>query len=291
MTSCYKWSNRAMKKFILPLMIFACSFSVFAQNEFGAFAFPSQTAINNSANSNVGDIFTQNVTFSGGAGVYFRHFLFDKGKGRNRFHHGRRVATFQNRWAVKTGLMYAAHNQSFTSIFNTVGSEPTTHIGKKRLDYVKAFVWLEHSYPLFHLNKINGLWYVGLQGSYLLKADGGIVTWSLRDDGTTAYFDLPPSDRGYFKSFIFESAIGTGVEYHLTKWINLNFLAHADLSITTVENNDALLFNIAPEAHGGPSGVYDRRLEPRGNSRNSTIAFIIGVGYTFHTPEFHRAKY
>lgn len=279
-----------MKKFIVLSLVLLVSTSSFSQVRIGALAYGGNTAINNAANRAGEDIYRHLPTMAGGGGLYASIPFTDKKFG-NRMLHGRRLSSFQNKWYLRTGFMYTVHNQKYRSEYVFDG-EDVFQTGTKRLDYLKFFVHLKHTYPFLHLKKMNVFWYGGLQGAYLTDQGGGIVTWREFDNFT--YYDQPPADRGYYKDFVAEIAVGGGVEYHLTKWINITGGLHFDWSITTVENNDVLLYNNDPNhAENGEDlavGVYDRTSN-RGDSRLSTAFLMLGIEYTLHRPEHARAKF
>lgn len=247
----------------------------------------SNTAIHNSANRDGDPIYKHTLTYSGGGGIYYTHFLA-KRKG-NKFHGGRMLSMTRNRWAIRTGLMFSSHNQKFKSKYK-VNNEPLEHKGKKRLRILKAGAYIEHSYPFFHSKKFNFIWFFGPQVAYMFQQKGGIVTW--RHHGDTDYYDLPPDNKEYFKTFSLELAGAIGLEYHITRWTNLTFTAYADWSATTIENNDLeTIHNNDPAwAPQEKSGVYDR-FDSRRNSRLSTHAILIGAEFTFHRAEHARAKF
>lgn len=277
-----------MKKIlILSLLSTFCLISN-GQNKVGGYIMASNTAIHNSANRQGDPIYKHKLTYSGGAGAYYTHFLSKKHGGKNKFHGGRMMSMTRNRWAIRAGVMYSSHNQKFKSDYKVQG-EVKHHEGKKRLRILKAGAYIEHSYPLFHSKKLNFIWFFGPQVAYMYSQKGGIVTWRHHED--TDYYDLPPDSKEYFKTFSLEFAGALGLEYHLTRWTNLTLTAYADWSATTIENNDTDVWNDDPNwSDKEVAGVYDR-FESRKDSRLSTHALLIGAEFTFHRAEHARAKF
>ena len=289
----------AMNKILILISAIIISTFTFSQGKIGGYVFGSNTAIHNSANREGNLLYEHLPTFSGGASIYYSKAFTDRKFG-NRMLHGRRMSSFQSRWHLRLGLMYSAHNQKFKSTYRVLSptSPEIEKEGKKRLDHLKLYAHIQHSYPFFNSKKLDMFWYMGLQGAYMLRARGGLVTWlpataenNNSDNNVVQYYDLPPIDRDYYKNFVFEYAVGFGLEYHVSRWVNLTFTGHFDWSITTIENNDIYIYNSDPN-HSSNVGIYERgQGEIRGDSRTTLAAFGIGAEYTFHRPEHARAKF
>lgn len=268
----------------------------FTQQRFGAYGLWSKSSIHNSANFDTGPIYNAKTSWSQGGGAYWVKSFTDKRFG-NRKLHGRMLSSFVNSWSLRVGLMAQNHRQKWGSKYwyPENGLQFADHTGKKRLRYAKAFVYLQHSYPLVHLKKWNAYWYAGANLSYLFSADGGIVTWELSGDEIDGfpvvdYYDLPPYDKRYFKQLVVEAAGGIGVTYTASHYLSINMGLHSDWSISTVENNSQNLWPLISDNANDEIGVYDR-LSTRGNSRLSNLATAIGVEYTFYRGEHSRAKF
>lgn len=254
------------RKFLLAIFV-AISVMGLAQNEVGAFVFPQITNIYNTADDQAGDIYKNKLTLSGGIGANFIHFFHGKRDDRKRARH-----------AVRAELIYSAHNQKWTSKYRVGNGEIATWNGKKRLDYIKVGGMYEISRPITkHISLIT---YAGPQFSVLISAKGGIVTWQRYE--SYDYFDLPPSDRSYYKGITIDAVGGMGFDYEYSKWINISMSVRGDFSLTTIENADNNL--------NGYTGSYTVGLDARG-SRNITIAVLMGLEYTIHKPEHARTRF
>ncbi len=268
----------------------------FAQNQFGAYGMWSKSTIHNSSNIGTGPIYSTTPSWSQGMGAYWVKSFTDKRFG-NRKLHGRMLSSFVNSWSLRIGAMAQNHRQKWRSqyYYPNHGFQFADHRGKKRLRYAKAFAYLQHSYPLVHLKKWNAYWYAGANFSYLISADGGIVTWELSGEEIDGfpivnYYDLPPYDSRYFKKAVIEAAGGIGVTYTASVYLNLTTGVHTDWSVSTVENNSQNLYPLVSVERNDEIGVYDRS-STRGNSRLSNLAYVIGVEYSFHRGEHSRAKF
>lgn len=261
-----------MKKLQVAGFLLFLSVMVNAQNEMGAYLFPQWSSINNKGNDE--PIYQHIPTVSAGGGGFFVHYFegLKISKARVRFGYSK------PRLGLRLDLAYSAHNQKFKSEYR-VGEEIRTHFGKKRLDYLKLAVMAEYTRPLNrHMNVVI---YGGPQLSYLLKADGGIVAY--RRYSTFDYYDLPVADKAYFKTFLFDLTASIGVDYKVTKWVNIFAAIRGDWSVTGVENKNA-------EANG--IGVYNLEgNDDRSNSHNTGLSLTVGVEYKLHRPEHARTKY
>ena len=252
------------------IVIGSLSLSSMAQNEVGAFLFPQTSMINNKANGTY--IYQHVPTISWGGGVNFLHFFSgSKKQGNNKF------ATLSKRYGLRTGIIYSAHRQKWKAKYQINEGVFADWEGKKRLDYIKLPILFEYSHPLSR--KMNYIFYLGPQISILARAQGGIITW--KHYGGFDYFDLPAADRKYFKSFVIETVVGAGVDYHITRWINVSASARADISATSIENNNV-------ETNGYKPYDIDK---DRGDSHNMSIAILFGIEYKLHKSFLGKTKY
>ncbi len=287
------------KELILSLSILICT-SLFSQNgrsnKIGGYLMGSNTAVHNLANKTAGDVYSHELTFSWGAGAYFTHFLKGKQTG-NKMTGGRFSHMNVGRWAIRAGAMYSHHKQKFTSTNLVINGESyPDQTGTKNLKYLKTGVYIQRSRPFFHSKKMSFIWFVGPQITRLLSSRGGLVTWRFSPDGD--YYDLPEEETGgghsyaYYKRFNLEIAAGMGIEYHLSRFMNLTFTAYGDWSVTSIDKADAYFWNKDPNwTSVEKRGIYDRFDEKRQNSRLSTHGVLIGMEYTFHRSEHGRAKF
>ena len=240
------------------------------QNEVGAYFFPQATSIKNIHSPDNTEIYDTKTTFSGGFGVNYIHFFNDKYDYKNLHH----------KIGVRTDLMYSAHNQKFKSVWKPYpNSEDYEVNGKKRLDYLKLAINLEYFHPW--TRRLSYMFYGGPQVSYLLKSDGGIVTWRDRDDNDYLYFDLPHADNDYFKKFTLDLVFGAGFDYELNKFVNFSCSARLDFNLTVMDNPDVVV-NEYPHYHSS----LDRR-----GSRNASLALLLGLEYTLHYAHHAKTRY
>lgn len=254
-----------LKKVFLFSLLVVSAVSTYAQNEVGAYIFPQYTAILNAGYAGE-EQYKNKTSFSKGVGVNFIHFY--KGKKDNRKH---------SRYAIRADLMYSGHSQAWEFEYRTGNGKTAVWEGKKRLDYIKLAPSFEISIPQSkHLSIIA---FGGPQLSVLIDQDGGILTWE--DRGDYDYFDLPEKSRQYYKPVTLDFALGAGIDYEYTKWINISVVLRSDISITGVENANAVV-------DGQKSYNSDTEL---GTSRNFTLALLLGVEYTLHKPQYAKTRF
>lgn len=269
-----------MKKYLLFAFILFTSFIVSAQNEVGFYLFPQLTQVNNKANRQDDPIYSAQLTTSWGVGVSVLH-QFNKRAGHGPIRGGVTASSLKIKKSLKVGLVYSAHDQKWKSQYRLPGGEIATWEGKKRFDYVKLPVMGKLTIPLNNI--FNLALFGGPQVSYLVKAEGGIIYWEHFD--TYDYFDLPFSNSKYFNRFTFDAVAGIDLETKISRWVHLITGIRADWSVTTVENNDRIINNYPAY---GEVNEYNK---DRGNSHNSSLAFILGFTYHFHRSEHGRTRY
>lgn len=284
-----------MKKILLLSVVFLGVLTkFFAQNQIGIYVAPQMTSLINKANRQSQDpIYELENTYTYGGGVTFMH---DFKKTRyGKITGGQTSSSLDHKLGIKVGLFYSAQDQKFTSRYIDVeDGQPLvkTHEGRKRLDYLKLPINLRFTIPL--TDKFNLALYGGPQVSYLLKADGGIVHWDHLENGTD-YFDLPFSDRSYYKSFTLDGVAGVDLEYKLqrgrigrfdlARWVHLVFGIRGDWSATTVEHKDKVVNNYP--VYGGLRGFSGER----SNSRNVSLGLLIGATYSFHKADYAKTRF
>ena len=127
-----------------------------------------------------------------------------------------------------------------------------------------------------------------------MKADGGIVHWERRADGSV-YYDLPFADIAYFKRFTLDAVAGIDFEYkvqkgrigkfELARWVHWVVGLRGDWSATTVEHKDKEINNYP--MYGRVLGFDGERT----NSRNVTLGLIIGATYHFHVADYAKTRF
>lgn len=270
-----------MKKYILlTALILSLGLSGIAQNELGFNVFPQMTQMNNKANRTGDPIYRALPTVSYGLGVNWTRQIGARTSGSGSIRNGILASSLKTKKSINIGLVYSAHDQKWESEFRKDGVL-TQWEGSKRFDYLKIPVVAKFTRPLNHL--FNVTFYGGPQLSILMKAEGGIIHWKHYD--TYDYFDLPFSDRKYFNALTLDAVAGVDFEYKLTRWVYLTFGLRADLSMTTVENNDRIVNNYP--TYGDVRG-YDKE---RGNGHNSSVAFLLGFNYQLHKARYDRTRF
>ncbi len=260
---------------ISAILLFCSSFFVLGQ-EIGIYGFPQVTSIHNKENRN-DEIYQHVPTMSGGAGIFIVHF-FNGNRTGNRMRYGFTLKDSKPRFGIRGDLIYSAHNQKFKSRYRIPGGKFGEHEGKKRLTYGKLAVSAEYSMPI--QRHINFIVFAGPQLSYLIKADGGIVSWEKRSDHD--FYDLPVADDSYWKKYLFDASLGFGLDFKYTKWFNFYVIARSDWSVSSVEDIGSF----------GDLGAYNLEgNDSRKGSHNTTMAVAVGVEYKFHRPEHARTKY
>ncbi len=147
------------------------------------------------------------------------------------------------------------------------GSISVEHIGKKRFDYLKIPVVLRYAIPAG--KKTNIVPFAGVQLSYLLKYDGGMIVYS------DNYFDMPATPKGndFYKKTVLAIPLGFTVEYALTEKIELVSGIKLDYALTNAANEQA-------EHNGLPISTYSGFSTEK--QRLTTYGFTIGLSYNLN---------
>ncbi len=259
-----------------------------AQNEVGAYIFPQLSSMHNKANRQDDPIYEHLPTITyGGALTFTKQINMTKSHGPLRFasvgsnvsNHGRLISNTRLKTAVRIDAILVQHNQRFKSVYTTLGVEKT-HTGAKRFNYLKIPIVYQVTIPV---NKyVAYSLYGGPQISTLLKTTGGVVYWEYRENGEI-YYDLPFSRTDYYKRFTLDAVLGFNLELRATRWMHLIGGIRADWSATTSDKNDAVTNNYP--AYGKTNGVE------RKNSRNTSLALLVGFNYQIHRSEFDRTRF
>lgn len=269
-------NTHTMKKnFIIILFLLSGIYS-FAQNELGAFIFPQLTTMHNRANKLDDPIYQTLPTVTYGGGFSFLHHL-NKSKSHGPIRHGALSSHFKTKKSLRFDLLYVQHNQNFKSEYRVGNGIVKTHEGTKRLSYIKVPLFYEITFPINKKSSFS--MYGGPQFSFLTKAQGGLVYWIHYDDYD--FYDLPFSNRDYFKKITADAAGGFHFEYSMTRWMHLLVGMRFDYTLSTVENKTAIANNYP---------VYGAE-ELRTNGRNTAFALVLGVNYQFHKAEFDRTRF
>lgn len=250
---------KSLLRLTLAVLVSLSLATTYAQNEIGVYGFSQISMLSNSDYKGL-DVYQPQLTLSGGGGLQFTHY-FDKG-----------TYSFQSKWGVMIGAFYSSFNQKFKSEY-TIGPIDYTWEGKKRLDYLKFSVLAKYAHPLNRKFQLVG--YVGPQISYLVAADGGIVTW-LYGDGNpeVGYYDLPPSSEDYYAPFTIDLVIGGGGEFKISKAMSGHIGLRLDHSITSAENVE--------ESYA---------LDIESTSFARAIQLMFGVNFKFESSPLNRTKY
>jgi Outer membrane protein beta-barrel domain len=232
--------------------------------------------MHNRANTLDDPIYQPQATISYGGGFSFLHHLNNK-KSHGPIRHGALSSHFKVKKSIRFDLLYTEHNQKFVSQYRLSGGGVKTHEGKKRLAYLKVPVFYEVTFPIN--KKMSFSVYGGPQFSFLTKAQGGLVYYIHYADHD--YFDLPFSNRDYFKKITADAAGGFHLELSATRWMHLLVGMRFDYTLTTVENKTAIINNYP---------VYGTD-ELRTNGRNTALALVFGINYQFHKAEFDRTRF
>lgn len=238
-----------VKVTLFGLLLFALSIPSFAQVTIGAVVFPQIVSLT-SKNIRQDSVMSNKLSYAGGGGLLLGYNISD-------------------RLSLQSGVLYSAQNQKITSKY-TLSGQSFTHESRKRFDYIKVPVLAKISNPI--AGKLNFTLYGGPQFSYLLKYDGGMVVYI-----PDVYFDLPvtPANNNYYKKFVIELTAGAGVDFRLTKAIDLNSSLKVDYSITDTENKGATY-----------NGRDLKEINGQGDApaRNIIGALMLGVTYRFGHP-------
>jgi hypothetical protein len=230
-------------KLLLSLILAGFSYAAQAQFSFGVVGFPQ---ISNLTSKSIRQdpVLDNRLTFSGGAGVNVTY-------------------NFSESIGLQLGVLYSSQNQKIRSHY-TIGGEKYTHDSKKRFDYLKLPLVLRYSQPVGMANLVL---FAGPQFSYLLKYDGGMIVY-IEDQ----YYDLPatPPKNDFYKKYTLDATGGIGIEYPITKYIDLVTALKVDCSLTDAENKNAEYNGlIVSQVNGSGSSA----------ARNVTYALLLGLNF------------
>ncbi len=240
-----------MKNIVIYLLILVSAKLSIAQSRVGFVFFPQVSSIANPAMKS--DSVNKNLTtFSGGAGVTF-------------------TQDFSSRVGIQTGIIYSSQNQKIKSSYHSKdGNLNVEHTGKKRFDYLKLPLVLRYSLSIGEKAKL--VPFAGVQLSYLLKYEGGMVVYG------DNFFDLPqtPAGNNYYKKMVIDVPLGLNLEYGISKRTALVFGFKIDYSLTNAANKEAS-YNGTPIASFG--GISDQK------QRNTTYGVNLGVSFNINKKE------
>jgi predicted nucleic acid-binding Zn-ribbon protein len=231
----------------LLCLFFVCLISthIRAQSKIGLVVFPQISSLTNKeirkdpVNSNM-------LTFSGGLGLTYTYYLSEK-------------------ISLQAGLIYSSQNQKIKSNYQSQAGWSIEHVGKKRFDYLKVPVLFRYTIPV--KEKLNVVPFAGLQLSYLLKYDGGMVVYG------DNYFDLPatPAGNNYYKKAGLDLPLGVNLEYALTPQLELVGGLKMDYGLTGASNKNPQVDELDLSALKGFSASGQRHI---------TYALNLGLMYT-----------
>jgi hypothetical protein len=231
--------------YLLFLLSFECSL---AQSRIGFVVFPQISSL--SSHEIKEDSVNKNkLSFSGGAGITFTQNL-------------------SKRIGVQTGLIYSSQNQKIKSVYHSHnGAINIEHQGKKMFDYLKVPVLLRYSFPAG--KKMSIVPFAGIQLSYLLKYNGGMVVYG------DNFFDLPATPKGnnFYKKTVVDIPLGLNLEYSISEKTILTFGFKFDYALTNAVNTAAVYNGTSLSSYGGFS-------DPK--QRNTTYGVNMGMSFNLN---------
>jgi hypothetical protein len=234
----------------ITYLLFLLSFELsVAQSRIGFVVFPQISSLSN-REIKEDSVNTNKLTFAGGAGITF-------------------IQNFSKKISIQTGLFYSSQNQKIKSEYhNSAHTINIEHQGKKMFDYLKVPVLLRYSFPVNE--KITIVPFAGIQLSYLLKFNGGMVVYSAN------YFDLPRTPKGnnYYKKTVLDMPLGINLEYSLSEKTTLTFGFKFDYALTNAANNAAVYQGVPITSYGGFSEQ---------KQRNTTYGVNMGMSFNLNT--------
>ncbi len=228
--------------YLLFLLSIECSL---AQTRIGFVVFPQVSSLSNH-DIKEDSVNTNKLTIAGGAGITVTQYISKK-------------------VSVQTGLFYSSQNQKIKSVYhNSSNTMNVEHNGKKMFDYLKVPVLVRYSFPVTEKTSI--VPFAGVQLSYLLKYNGGMVVYG------NNYFDLPVTPKGnnYYKKTVVDIPLGINLEYSISEKTILTFGFKFDYALTNAANTNAM-YNGAPiTSYGGISSQ---------KQRNTTYGVNMGMAF------------
>ncbi len=224
-----------MKPLLIYVVLLFSSRWCAAQSKIGFVIFPQLSSLSNTAMRS--DSVNKNLTtLSGGAGITY-------------------TRDFSTKIGIQTGLIYSSQNQKIKSSWHSSnGALNIEHIGKKRFDYLK--IPLSFRYTFLLGAKASLVPFAGIQFSYLLKYDGGMVVYG------SNYFDLPetPAKNNYYKKLVMDIPLGLNLEYAITKKTHLVFGFKFDYALTNAANKNALYNAVPISSFAGNNTLKQRNI-------------------------------
>ncbi len=211
--------------------------STFAQFEVGGYFTGQKTSITTGAES------TNLPTYTAGGGLLTAY-------------------NFTNNIALLSGLIYNRHSQKFKTVYDPSDANGF-YEGRKRLDYLKLPIALRFSYPVG--GKVNIFGFAGPQLNFLLKSSGAVEVIQKDETGKIVYYDLPPSENKYFKTFNVEATVGVGGEFMLVDNLYLSSIFKTDLGLGDAEKKGT--------SYNGTDG------SDKPKASNRTFSLMIGIVY------------
>jgi hypothetical protein len=227
---------------IFILLLWVSNLSL-AQSKIGLVVFPQISSLSNAEIKE--DSVTKNLlTLSGGAGITYTQYLSKK-------------------VSIQSGLFYSSQNQKFKSSYHSADVSVEMK-GKKRFDYLKIPVLFRYSIQAGE--KLNVVPFAGVQLSYLLKYDGGMIVYGEN------YFDMPATPKGndFYKKTVFDLPLGINIEYALSKKIELIIGGKIDYALTNAANNNAQYLGASITSYGGIS-----------NQKQQAMTYGVNLGMSF----------
>lgn len=189
----------------------------------GVFYLPQITGITNSISDKSDPIYSNKLTFAGGAGVNLTYWK-------------------RPNIGYQIGLQYVSHNQKFVSELLELEPHSNNHhyrtvTGKKRLDYIELPFLVVLNNKLYR-SRVSFQTFFGPQLAYLIKGDGAVMIYKHYSDASD-FYDLPVSSSKYYNKFLVEIVFGTGINVVLTPNVSLFGAIRGDFGLNDTENKSA----------------------------------------------------
>jgi hypothetical protein len=165
------------------------------------------------------------------------------------------------------GMMGVQHQQRFNSYIPMV-SNP--YEGSKRNTYLKVPIYIGYETGHF-LKKLSFYQHIGIQNTFLVKADGAAVCYYDRTaNGGSYYLGLYYPSNNYFKSYCIGMITEAGINFNLTEKFLISCAYFFDYHFSDAENKNTVL----------PDGLLlykeNSAVRPKTHLRSEAIVFSIG---------------
>ncbi|MFL5730797.1 MAG: outer membrane beta-barrel protein, partial [Cytophagaceae bacterium] len=177
---------------------------------------------------------------------------------------------FTDKIGLQFGALYTSHNQKWKSVVNGGTPYEFTWKGKKRLDYFNIPVLLRYRYRISP--RIKSVFYGGAEGSYLIKAAGGLVVYQQASPGGSDFYDLPNASNSYYNKFIVQAVAGWGLDFKISRRLTLNTAVRIEYALTDGANKKSTYLDLPYYSFNGKDSF---------SSRNHAIGLLMGVSYKF----------